>query len=108
MAEGTTIKATIAKLYQVANGRTCFITTKGYRFEVTRFDLNTLELEPDIPSTIWEMCEIVAGCFESRSTFKNVQQVIFIFNDKKISVKKEEHATPEMIYKKWYEAPYMN
>ena len=100
-------KATIAKLIHAthSSGMT-FKTTEGHSFEVTRFDGNILELEPSCFSTIYHMADIVAGCFESRSTFADVKEVKFIFNGKKVSVKKEENATPQMIYKKWYNAPY--
>jgi hypothetical protein len=100
-------KATIAKLrYGTQTYGMNFETADGISFVVTKLDNGILHLEQGLDTTIHEMAEIVAGCFEPRSSFLNVKEVIFTFNRKKVSVKKEENATPEMIYKKWYNAPY--
>jgi len=100
-------KATIAKLtYATRLYGMNFKTTEGLEFIVRKFSNNVLEIEPSLFSTAYDMAKIVAGCFESRSTFAGVKQVTFTFNGKKVSVKKEENATPEMIYMKWYNDPY--
>ena len=100
-------KATIAKLIHATHSKgMTFRTTEGLTFYVTKLENGILKLEPHSFSTIYHMTEIVAGCFASRSTFAGVKEVNFIFNGKKVSVKKEENATPQLIYKKWYDAPY--
>jgi len=100
-------KATIAKLvHSTSSAGLEFVTTQGYTFYVRSFDGVVLKLSPGIHTSILEFTEIVAGCFEPRSSFKNVNEVIFYFNGKKISVKKEENLTPEKIYARWNYAPY--
>lgn len=102
-------KATIAKL--TSTSRTFgmhFVTTEGYRFYVKNFNDGILVIEPDSFTTIYHITEVVAGCFSPRSTFKDLKKVIFTFNDKKVSVRKEEKLTPEMIYNRWKYAPYKN
>ena len=100
------VRPTIAKLISATSGGMHFETTTGLNFYVVKFSDKILELKPSCLSTIQEMVEIVAGCFETRSTFANVKQVDFTFSNKKISIKKEDNTTPEMIYKKWDDAPY--
>jgi hypothetical protein len=100
-------KATIAKLrYGTQTYGMNFETADGISFVVTKLYNGILYLEQGLDSTIHEMAEIVAGCFEPRSTFLNVKEVIFTFNRKEVSIRKEEHATSEMIYNKWLDAPY--
>lgn len=95
-------KPTIAKLTYACGNSMTFRTTEGYDIEVIRFSDDILELELSLCTPL-QMTMIVAGCFESRSTFANVKQVNFIFKGKKLSVKKEENATPPMILDKWYD-----
>ena len=99
-------KPTIAKLTYAHGASMTFRTAEGHEFMVKKFTDKILELEPSTFSTIYHMADIVAGCFESRSTFADVKEVKFTFNGKKVSVKKEENATPKMIYTKWFYAPY--
>lgn len=101
------VKPTIAKLLSVSITLNMhFFSTEGYHFYVKKLDNGILVIEPDTFSSIHHITEIVAGCFSPSSTFKDVKKVIFTFNGKKVSVKKEENATPAMIYQKWKDTPY--
>lgn len=100
-------KPTIAKLvHSTSSAGLEFVTAKGQTFYVRSFDGKTLMLMPSIGMTMLEFAEIIAGCFEPRSTFKGVEKVTFTFNSPKISIKKEENATVSMIYQKWRGNPY--
>ena len=98
-------KATIiSKLtYAKASYGTVVKTTENLEFIILEFTKQTLVIEPTVRTTIHHMAQIAVGCFESDSTFADVKEVKFTFNGKKVSVKKEENATPPMILDKWYD-----
>ena len=55
--------------------------------------------------TIYELSEIVSGCFEADSTFKGVRLVTFTFNTITVTVTAGEAlGTPEYVVNKWKKA----
>ena len=55
--------------------------------------------------TIYELSEIISGCFEAASTFKGVRVVTFTFNTITVKVTAgEAWGNPEYIVNKWSKA----
>ena len=101
-------KATIVKITSLnANGAEV-TAENGKSFIVNSFAPMNGVLTITAPMgsmTIYELAEIISGCFYASSTFKNVKWVTFTFNTITVTVTLgEAFGNPDYIVSKWKKA----
>ena len=101
-------KATIVRIISLNENGAEVITDAGKSFLVNSFAPMNGVLKITAPMgnmTIYELAEIVSGCFDANSTFVNVYWVTFTFNTITVTVTLGEAlGTPDYVVSKWKKA----